>query len=637
MKKSYIISFILVLIACLNYNSSFAQSKNIHEKRTSHPKAKLSADTLSFDYSQIASHPRLFFSNDDEKLLKNNLKKDESLMKLHEAIIRSCDAYLDKPLLKRELIGIRLLKVSREALQRIFYLSYAFRMTDDVKYLKRAELEINNVCDYSDWNPSHFLDVAEMTAAVAIGYDWLYRDLKIKTRRKVEKSIVLNAFEPSKNQKYNYFLRMTNNWNSVCNGGLTLGALAVFEKTKHSSIEIIERAIETNKKVLATYAPDGNYVEGYAYWDYGTNYQIMFLSALESALGSDCDLNKSKGFLETSEFMLHMAGSNGLCFNYSDCQNEHEISLVGMFWFARKTEDLSLLYTEKKKMKNGAYIEEAGKNRFLPFALLFSNSIDFNRISTPEKKIWVGLGKSPVALIRDDWSVSLANTFVGVKGGKANLPHGQMDAASFVYDKNGVRWAMDFGAENYNSLESNKVSIWNYTQNSTRWNVFRYNNKAHNTLTINDQLHLTDGLAEITNVYDNDKFRGVDINMTPLFGDAVAKSIRTIGLDQNNLLVKDVLRTTNDSVKLRWNMLTPAIAYIDSVNHRIILKKDGREMTLVIHASQPILLKTWDTTPRSDFESPNEGTVMVGFESVLPPNTTCDFTVNLIVTDINTK
>ena len=26
----------------------------------------------------------------------------------------------------------------------------------------------------SNWNPAHFLDVGEMTHAVAIGYDWLY-------------------------------------------------------------------------------------------------------------------------------------------------------------------------------------------------------------------------------------------------------------------------------------------------------------------------------------------------------------------------------------------------------------------------------------------------------------------------------
>lgn len=28
--------------------------------------------------------------------------------------------------------------------------------------------------NFPDWNPQHYLDVAEMTCAFAIGYDWLY-------------------------------------------------------------------------------------------------------------------------------------------------------------------------------------------------------------------------------------------------------------------------------------------------------------------------------------------------------------------------------------------------------------------------------------------------------------------------------
>lgn len=59
-----------------------------------------------------------------------------------------------------------------------------------------------------------------------------------------------------------------------------------------------------------------------------------------------------------------------------------------------------------------------------------------------------------------------------------------MDAGSFVYEKNGVRWAMDLGMQNYFSLESKGVDLWNQSQEGQRWDVFRLNNMAHNTLTI---------------------------------------------------------------------------------------------------------------------------------------------------------
>lgn len=579
----------------------------------------------SFDYSSIAAHPRLLFTLEDEKLLKKNLRTNSDLALVHEQILRVCDKYLNEDTSIRKLKGIRLLAVSREVMQRIFYLSYAYRMTGESKYLDRAEMEINAVCDFVDWNPSHFLDVAEMATGIAIGYDWLFGELKAETREKVRQSLLSKAFEPSKNDKYNYFLRMSNNWNPVCNAGLTMAALAIFESAKDAAAEMIERAVDTNKKVLATYAPDGNYDEGYSYWEYGTNYQVLLLAALESALGSDNGLHNAPGFMKTAGYMLYMSGTNGLCFNYSDCDRD-EVPLVGMFWFAKKTGDSSLLYSEKKKIEKGFYADQAGKNRFLPLLMIFGNMADFTDIPIPKKKLWIGQGRAPVALVRTGWC-TVKDTYLGIKAGRASVPHGHMDAGSFVYDKDGIRWAMDLGAENYHLLESNKVKLWNYAQNSTRWNVFRYNNKSHNTLTINDQLHVADGFAKITDTYDTDEKRGATIEMTPLFNDLISGAQRTIVLINGELEIADTIRTNASRVTLRWNMLTPAVASLSEENKTITLHKDGKTMQLKVESASPVTLKIVPAVPATAYESSNENTVMVGFEALLPPNATHGFNV----------
>ncbi|MDP5089184.1 MAG: DUF4962 domain-containing protein, partial [Saprospiraceae bacterium] len=57
-------------------------------------------------------------------------------------------------------------------------LSLAFHLTSDPKYLDAAVSQMKTVCAFTDWNPSHFLDVAEMTNGVAIGYDWHYNHMK---------------------------------------------------------------------------------------------------------------------------------------------------------------------------------------------------------------------------------------------------------------------------------------------------------------------------------------------------------------------------------------------------------------------------------------------------------------------------
>ena len=69
---------------------------------------------------------------------------------------------------ERVLVGRRLLDKSRTALSRMMHLGLAWRLTGEKKYLERARAELLAVAAFADWNPKHFLDVGEMTAAVGI-------------------------------------------------------------------------------------------------------------------------------------------------------------------------------------------------------------------------------------------------------------------------------------------------------------------------------------------------------------------------------------------------------------------------------------------------------------------------------------
>ena len=51
-----------------------------------------------------------------------------------------------------------------------------------MKYLHLAETEMLAIYSFSDWNPSHFLDVAEMTMVVSIGYDLLFNSLPANSK-----------------------------------------------------------------------------------------------------------------------------------------------------------------------------------------------------------------------------------------------------------------------------------------------------------------------------------------------------------------------------------------------------------------------------------------------------------------------
>ena len=56
-------------------------------------------------------------------------------------------------------------------------------------------------------------------------------------------------------------------------------------------------------------------------------------------------------------------------------------------------------------------------------------------------------------MMRSSWTNPKA-LFLGFKLGSPSVEHGHMDVGSFVFDSDGVRWAMDFGQQEYESLES---------------------------------------------------------------------------------------------------------------------------------------------------------------------------------------
>jgi len=575
--------------------------------------------------NDLPSHPRILMLAGEEQQIKINIATEPAWAKIHQSIIAECDNLLTVRTSERILEGRRLLGVSREALRRIFYLSYSYRMTGEDKYAERAEKEMMAVSAFSDWNPSHFLDVAEMTMAVAIGYDWLYNKLSPTSREIIKSAILKNGIDPSLSSRNNGWLQTDNNWNQVCNAGMTYGALAIFEDAPELSKMIIDRAVESIRISMDVYAPDGAYPEGYGYWDYGTSFNAMFLSAIEKIWKTDYTLTQIPGFMKTASYMVNMIGATGQCFNYADNGLGGSMHPT-MFWFAAKTNDKSVLWEQRKQLDSG---RKFSRDRLLPAVLIWGSGIRLADIEKPKELMWVGNGENPVALMRTSWTDPNA-IYVGFKGGQAWTNHAHADAGSFVMEANGIRWASDFGPQDYNSLETKGVDLWNRQQNSQRWQVFRYNNFVHNTLTVDNQLHVVNGKADFASWSSNSSFMNAVVDMSKVFEGQLSKSLRGVAIVNGQYVtVRDELTAMNRETTVRWTMLTTADAKITGKN-TIELRKDGKKLTLQVVEPANVTMKTWTTTPTNDFDAPNPGTVLVGFEVKIPAGASAAFTVKLI-------
>src|SRR5260221_8698978 len=575
---------------------------------------------------QPPSHPRILLFKGEENGLKKNISANATWSKVQQGILNESDNLTTVVPVQRIQIGRRLLDKSREALRRMFFLSYSYRITGNQKYAERGEKELLTIAGFSDWNPSHFLDVAEMTMAMAIGYDWLYDQLSPASRAAIKEAILKKGLEPSLDSKYNSWLKVEHNWNQVCNAGMTYGVMAVYEDEPALAKQIINRAADAIVIPMKDYAPDGGYPEGYGYWGYGTSFNVMFLSAVEKLFGKDFGLSQMPGFLQTARYLENMTGTTGKPFNYSDAGANGGLH-PAMFWFAAKTKDPSLLWVERNYLNEDP--QEYINDRLLPAMMLWSNGVDMNKITPPKSNMWVGRGKNPVALMRTSWTDTNA-IYVAMKGGSVSVNHAHMDIGSFVMDADGVRWAMDFGMQDYESLESKGIQVFGRTQDAQRWTIFRYTNLVHNTLAINNQQQKVTGYAPIFRSGANPSFMNAITDLTEIYKGQIAKARRGIAIvDKSYVLVRDEIETMDSSTTIRWTMLTPATVKITGANKAELSQKD-KKLILLVEASSNIEIKTWSTGPPNSYDASNPGTALVGFEMTVPVHTKAEWNVKLI-------
>lgn len=138
--------------------------------------------------------------------------------------------------------------------------------------------------------------------------------------------------------------------------------------------------------------------------------------------------------------------------------------------------------------------------------------------------------------MRSSW-VDPNAIYLGLKGGSPFVTHGHMDAGSFLMEAAGVRWAMDFGAQPYESLESKNIDLWENTQEGTRWKIFRYYNFTHSTLTINNQLQRVDGYAPITGFSKDPLFMHATTDLSTIYSGSLAKASRGVAIVQKKYVV----------------------------------------------------------------------------------------------------
>ena len=586
----------------------------------------------------IEQHPRLFVDDAACRSIKQTLQKDSNspLTQLHALIVGVADDVLtDSDIVyQKDKSGKRILEVSRRAMDRILSCAYSYRITGDSKYLQQAQKDIVSVCSFPDWNPSHYLDVAEMAMAVSVGYDWLYDSLMPEVRSLVEEIVPKFVFETFEKQLYNTkFLKMSTNWNQVCCAGLITAALALYETDSARCSSIIDTCVESNKRqAVSIYAPDGAFPEGCSYWNYGTAYQCFLINALETATGNDRGVYEALGaFSNTGDFFIFQeSGATSSVFNYYD-NIDVKIGGFPLWYLAAKENNPNLLYGELKKIGSKEIYLNGEGVRFLTLIMGSASRLDLSNVSVPDRELYTARGMTPLVIVKRGWERSPASRYLAMKGGCCGDSHGHMDAGSFVYDAAGVRWAYDISRPEYEDVEYAMAQYgygyWPRKKDSKRWTLNFVNNRYHNTLTVNGKDHSISGRGALDSACDEKKMTGGTMDLSEVYKDELRQWKRTAVLDKKgNLLVADRIKTLPDKdAVMEWRMVTKAEAEIEKSGIRLTL--DGKTALLSVDSPVQCEYVIYEKGPMMPYDvlDLNEYTI-VGFKTQVDKNN--EITIN---------
>ncbi|MDR2473288.1 MAG: heparinase II/III-family protein [Tannerella sp.] len=518
------------------------------------------------------SHPRLVLNPSLESMVKKKIKSDPVVKNYYEAIKLNADKVLQKPYLQRVMTGRRLLSVSREMLYRVNMLGMVYRIDKDPVMLERLNNEILAVCDFTDWNPSHYLDVGEMSLAVALAIDWGADKLPAATVEKAINALITKGINPSwenesKNAGWAYG---GNNWNQVCNGGMIAASIAIAEKDPALAAKTIQRALDGIPNALAAYLPDGVYPEGSTYWDYGTGFSVITCAMLESAFGTDFGHTKHSAYMASAMYRLMMNAPSGYYYNFADCGDSRGKNAdTELAWFASKTGNKA--FFERDRLLIPAN-EMSTLSRIGGAALVWIAQFKETQ-GEAVPTVWYGRGANPIVIFTGN-----DGYYFGGKGGRATTSHGNMDAGSFIFETDSIRWVIDPGNQDYNTLEQTGFDLWSSRQNSQRWTLLTKNNYGHSTLTVNNQLHIANGQATLVEVGEGSQPSAV-FDITAPYGDLLKSAKRTFTKDSpTSLLITDQIETSPKTEVISWQLMT--VADVEIVKGGAILRQGGKSLKI---------------------------------------------------------
>lgn len=590
-------------------NPSFKSSANtVQPSYANSEVGNCADDSFTGSATNLRPHPRIMTTSAQWDCLPQKIANDAYLTVWNYTIFQNATNYLNSPPTPYDIdggfAGSGILDPAREVQLKVKTLAYAYHLSgNDSKWAERAWEELwtasgnntdvvwggNGAAANRIWNPDHFLDLAELTAAFAIGFDWLYDYWTPERRSALAWTMVVQGLQPGRNAytnsadggNYRWWLTTNGNWNCVCNSGLLLGALALGsddDPTNSIAVSTINDVVTNmHDNCMTAVYPDGTWSETANYWYFGSNAQARAQSALRTAMGSDTALmSGNPNWYNTGYFHMFISGMAGMFFYGDNGPNKFSTTANGMFLWGKLSNNplYSLFQRDRADAADPLsmfWYDTSVKGGFW-------NGLALDRWFDNELGSW--------ASMRSSWT-DFTGTYVGIKSsnGTGHQTHGDLDAGDFVIDALGTRWAGEFGNANYLSTDYFTSEL----NNATRWEYYRKGTQGQNTIVINNQ-NQNSNCRPVNTMESTNVTQSADIAYMPGTNDVayfktdmsdaynftqgsntVVRGIRMLN-GRRQVLVRDEIAADSSINQINWRVHTNATVTLSADKKTATLK-----------------------------------------------------------------
>lgn len=568
------------------------------------------AGTIRAQQRFLSEHPRLLFTKAEEPGVKALIEKDPQVRQLADFLKTKADSMVLAPQIayEKDKYGA-ILWTSRAYVNRLGTLALMYRLTGDKKYADAANETLLWVCAYPDWNPAHYLDTAEMSAAVAIAYDWLFDVLPQETKDIVRRSLYERAVSKVL-REYQFgapgsWAKRETNWNVVCNTGMTLAILAIAEDYPQETDTILDNAAGYMPNCLKHFSPDGVCYEGPAYWNYTTTYLSAYLKAVADNDNGKGGIAQLPGLDRTALYSKRTLTQSGRVFNFANASKDPS-NTPAYFFFSRYYDQPEVAEWYRNELQKVVSNDLAENQMFFLSLPWFDTATGGESRRIPAMEVYHNAINDIIVFNGDrdkDGSI-----FLIAKGGTPNQAHQQMDCGTFLVEADGICWTEDLGADDY-ALPG----FWDYKVGGQRWNYFRNNNFSHNTINIDHQLQNADGHAFVCEENPDAAIPSTRLDMTSLYSGKADSVFRKFTLiDDYTVEIEDKIKLHDPESVVSWVVATTADVTADGSEAR--LTKDGKSFYIQILSPADARFKTYPATTSYEGEKSITGITMLEAE-----------------------